>query len=329
MNRRVYGVLGIKSIMSNWNADFSGYPKTTSTGEVFGSDKALKFPMKKMWENEGEKVLYVKSLKIDESKKGEIKIRPKSLKERYEELFDIEDLKLEKNQQKVLENLFKAIDVKNFGATFAEEGNNIGIMGAVQLGQGFNKYEDINVEEQQILSPFRDPKAKDKKKSTNEEEKEDANSTTLGKKIVSDEAHYFYPFSINPKAYEVFVNMGVTDGYTKNDYKKFKEAALVSATAFNTNSKLGCENEFALFVETDEELYLPDLAQYITFEKREKSKDLICINIIHLIAELKDDIKSVEIYYNPYKIEIKPFKDEILPKIDKVKFMNIFTRKEV
>lgn len=47
MNRRVYGVLGIKSIMSNWNADFSGYPKTTSTGEVFGSDKALKFPMKK------------------------------------------------------------------------------------------------------------------------------------------------------------------------------------------------------------------------------------------------------------------------------------------
>ncbi len=138
--------------------------------------------MKKMWENEGEKVLYVKSLKIDESKKGEIKIRPKSLKERYEELFDIEELKLEKNQQKVLENLFKAIDVKNFGATFAEEGNNIGIMGAVQIGQGFNKYEDINVEEQQILSPFRDPRAKDKKKSTNEEEKEDANSTTLGKK---------------------------------------------------------------------------------------------------------------------------------------------------
>ena len=60
MNKRVYGVIGIKSIMANWNADFSGYPKTISTGEVFGSDKALKFPMKKMWENEGEKVLYIK-----------------------------------------------------------------------------------------------------------------------------------------------------------------------------------------------------------------------------------------------------------------------------
>ena len=47
MNKRVYGVLGISSVMANWNADFSGFPKTTTKGKVFGSDKALKFPMKK------------------------------------------------------------------------------------------------------------------------------------------------------------------------------------------------------------------------------------------------------------------------------------------
>ena len=29
MDKRVYGVLGISAIMANWNADFSGYPKTT------------------------------------------------------------------------------------------------------------------------------------------------------------------------------------------------------------------------------------------------------------------------------------------------------------
>ena len=29
MNKRVYGVIGISSIMANWNADFSGYPKST------------------------------------------------------------------------------------------------------------------------------------------------------------------------------------------------------------------------------------------------------------------------------------------------------------
>ena len=34
MGKRVYGVIGISSIMANWNADFSGHPKTTSSGEV-------------------------------------------------------------------------------------------------------------------------------------------------------------------------------------------------------------------------------------------------------------------------------------------------------
>lgn len=47
MNQRVYGVMGISSVMANWNADFSGYPKTTSKGDIFGSDKAFKYPMKK------------------------------------------------------------------------------------------------------------------------------------------------------------------------------------------------------------------------------------------------------------------------------------------
>ena len=90
MKNRIYGVIGIRSMMANWNADFTGFPKTTSSGEVFGSDKALKYPMKKKWENEGEKVLYVKSLKVDsgEGKKGEIAVRPKSLRERYDEIFE-------------------------------------------------------------------------------------------------------------------------------------------------------------------------------------------------------------------------------------------------
>ena len=55
MDKRVYGVIGISSIMANWNADFSGYPKSLSDGTIFGSDKALKYPMKKMWDNEGKK----------------------------------------------------------------------------------------------------------------------------------------------------------------------------------------------------------------------------------------------------------------------------------
>lgn len=316
MKMRVYGVIGISSIMANWNADFTGYPKTTSDGETFGSDKALKYPMKKMWDNSGDKVLYIKSMKLSEDKKGNIQLVPRALNERYEQIFDVKSLKDCKDTKEVLTNLFKAVDVKNFGATFAEGGKNISITGAVQIGQGFNKYDGTNPEEQQILSPFRDA-SKDNAKPDSEE----AKNSTLGSKIVSNEAHYFYPFTINPKAYKEFVELGVTEGYTEDDYKKFKKTSLVSATSFATNSKEGCENEFALFVETDEDVYLPNLSQYVEFEKGE-DKNTITITCCDLINELSDRIKSVEIYYNPYTTDIKS-------EIKGAKVYNIFTQKEV
>ena len=314
MKSRVYGVLGIVSRMSNWNADFTGYPKTTSSGEVFGSDKAFKYPMKKMWDEQGKKVLYIKSMRLQEGKKGEVELIPRSLKERYEHIFQGEDLKNTKDSKKVLENLFSAIDVKNFGATFAEEGNNISITGAVQIGQGFNKYSDTNADEQQILSPFRDPKKK-------KEDDDEAKSSTLGTKIVSDEAHYFYPFTINPQAYDGFKELEVTEGYTEEDYKNFKEASMVAATSFSTNAKIGCENEFAMFVETDRDLYLPDLSQHVVFEKCDDKGNII-IKCNSLFKDLKERIKSIEIYYNPYTTIIK--KD-----IENAKYFNIFTKEEV
>lgn len=315
MDKRVYGVIGISSKMANWNADFTGYPKTTSDGTTFGSDKALKYPMKKMWENKGEKILYIKSMKISEGKKGEVTVVPRSLKERYEYIFNVEDLSKVKDTKEVISNLFKAEDVKNFGATFAEAGNNISITGAVQIGQGFNKYDETNPEEQQILSPFRDG-SKDAKPDS-----EEAKNSTLGSKIVSNEAHYFYPFVINPLAYKEFVELGVTDGYTEEDYKKFKEAALVSATSFATNSKVGCENEFAIFVETDINLYLPNLSDYIEFKKGE-DKNIIKINCSDLINSFDNRIKNVEIYYNPYTTLIES-------NIKGANEYNIFTQKEV
>ena len=309
MNKRVYGVLGIKSIMSNWNADFTGYPKSISSGEIFGSDKALKYPMKKMWEKEGEKVLYIKSFKAEADKKEGKKLVPRSLQERYEMLYEVKNLKDEKDGLVVLSNLFKAIDVKNFGATFAEAKNNFSITGAVQFGQGFNKYKETTVEEQQILSPFRDGT------------KEEAGQSTLGTKIVSSEAHYFYPFAINPKAYTEYVTLGVTEGYTEADYEKFKAVAIKSATAYNTNAKVGCENEFAMFIEVAEDTYLPDLAQYIEFEKVD-DKNIIHFTAQELLESLKERILKIEIYYNSYQLTLAN-------KIEGATYYNIFTGEEV
>ena len=293
---RIYGVVGIKSIMANWNADFTGRPKSTSKGDIFGSDKAFKYPIKKMWasEDKNAKVLYVKSYKTDN--KGNLQAR--TLSERFEQLFgkNIKDIK---DKKEILKYLFSAIDVKNFGATFAEGSNNISITGAVQVGQGLNKYEDSNIEIQDILSPFVDATKKDT-----------AQNTSIGKKIVSDEAHYFYPFSVNPENYDIYTNeIQDLQGYTREDYEKFKRGCLYAATAYNTNSKMGCENEFALFVECkeDSKLYLANLDQYIKFEKQEEGKNVIDIRELQEILEqekVKSQIEKVEIYYNSYTTDL-------------------------
>lgn len=317
MNKRVYGIIGIKSIMANWNADFTGRPKTTGNGDIYGSDKALKYPMKKIWENEGKKILYIKSYKIEEDKKKKEennKLQPRDLFERYEELFGVTE-KAKSDSKTVLKNLFSALDVMNFGATFAEEGQNISITGAVQIGQGFNKYIDSRIEVQDILSPFKNPK------------KEEAGASSLGTKIVSDEAHYFYPFSVNPNSYNDYIGLiDGFDGYTIYAYQQFKKAALFSATAFNTNSKFGCENEFSMFVECkNNKLYLPDLAQYVGFEKCKKEDEKDIINLSNLVflneEKIAEKIEKIEIYYNPHTIELSSNFQNII-----IEHKNIFTQ---
>ncbi|MDK2801313.1 MAG: CRISPR-associated protein Csh2 [Clostridiales bacterium] len=315
MNNRVYGVIGIVSKMANWNADFTGRPKTTSDGDIYGSDKACKYAMKKMWSNDAnKKVLYIRSYKIDPKAKGDLKdkLQPKELIERYQEIFGTEKLEKKTPSKEVLKNLFSAIDVMNFGAAFAVADHNISITGAVQIHQGFNKYEDSKVEVQDILSPFRNSK------------NEEADMTSLGKKIVSDEAHYFYPFSVNPENYNDFIGL-VDDfeGYTKEAYYEFKNAALVAATALNTNSKAGCENEFALFIECKEnsQLYLPNLCDYISFEKG-TDKNIIDLSKLAFVVNtnIAESIENIEIYYNPYTTTIKHSFG------DNAKLINIFTR---
>lgn len=307
MNKRVYGVIGVSSIMANWNADFSGYPKSTDKGDIFGSDKAMKYPIKKMWDDEGKKVLYIKSMHFGEKKK----LVPRTLKERYEQIFNVQDLKKEDDSKSVLENLFKAVDVKNFGATFAEGGNNISITGAVQFGQGFNRYKDSEVQEQEIMSPFRNSK------------NEDSSQSSLGRKIVSDEAHYFYPFVINPLAYREYIDLGVTEGYTEEDYIDFKKTAISAVTAFNTNAKAGCENEFALFMDTDMECYIPDMSEYIEFEKGEDGeKNRITLTCTDMLGKIHDRIESVEIYYNPRTTDLEM-------EIEGAKYFDIVTMEEV
>ena len=139
--------------------------------------------------------------------------------------------------------------------------------------------------EQPILSPFR----------TNPKKK----NSTIGTKICCEEAHYFYPFVINPLAYQGYEELGATTGYSEEDYTLFKQTALTAATAYSTNAKEGCENEFGLFVETDKTLYLPNLTEYIKFEKEEDKNKINLSECEKILRDVMDKIQKIEIYYNP------------------------------
>lgn len=293
MRNRVYGLVGIGSYMSNWNADFTGRPKSMSDGTIFGSDKALKYSVKRLWVNQGERVLFYKSYTIPEKVGG--KIQPKELIERYEEVFG-EPVTDKSASKDILKNLFSAIDVLNFGATFAVRKQNISLTGVVQVGQGINKYDETEVLVQDILSPFRNPT------------KEDADASSLGKKIVSEEAHYVYPFSVNPNHYDEYINLvDGFEGYTVEAYDRLREGLMKGATALNTNSKSGSENELALFITCKEEtdLYLPQLDQYVKVEKEDDNRVTYNFKeLTELIQSVQNNIEKIELYYNPHKIVV-------------------------
>lgn len=78
---RVFGCAIIKSLNSNYNADFSHQPRTLPDGVVYATDKVLKYSVRNFWNDfyKEEKIFFFKSL--DE------KMKPRTLDERYISLF--------------------------------------------------------------------------------------------------------------------------------------------------------------------------------------------------------------------------------------------------
>ena len=56
--KRVYGCAIVKAINSNYNADFSGQPRTLPDGIVYATDKAFKYSIKKFLKDAYENVAH-------------------------------------------------------------------------------------------------------------------------------------------------------------------------------------------------------------------------------------------------------------------------------
>ena len=286
MKNRVIGVVGIGAENSNWNADFEGNPKT-NLDKFVGSPFALKYAYRNYWNEKNLPLLFFKSYKKDK-KNNYI---PKSLDDRLDDFIDKKD-----EVQDIQRKVFKCIDVSCFGGAFASKKFNKSYTGAIQFNVGVNLYEDAEAIRDNVLSPFQNAN------------KEDSKQSTIGSRAYLIEGHFFYDFIINPFVYDSLTAQdSELEAFTVDTYNKFKEASLQCANTLNSVAKKGCYNEFALFIELKEGSLrlVGGLSKYIKFTKNSEEKNVIDLtNLMKTINPLADDIKSVEIYYNPVDSEL-------------------------
>ena len=308
MNKRVIGIVGVGCQNSNWNADFSGNPKMY-LDEYVGSPFALKFAMRNHWNRKGYPVFYRKSYKV--SKDGAI--QPQSLEERYLSLYSLN--KISKNQLETENNLFKAIDIMNFGGFFSAKNNSLSYTGAVQITTGINKYEDADSVNDPLLSPFRN--------------KEKDMASTVGCRNLLIEGHFFYGFTVDPHCYnyikgynEEFV------GYTEEAYQAFKDACLYSVNNLNTVSKVGCYNEFAMFVELKEGSFkmLTNLNDLVEFNKGNIKSEVNLTKVFETLKCIEDDIDNIDIFYHEPLLDIVTTDNTLN---DKVNYYNILNSQKI
>ncbi|MEX0721097.1 MAG: type I CRISPR-associated protein Cas7 [Balneolaceae bacterium] len=302
---RVYGCAVIKSVNSNYNADFSHQPRTLPDGRVYATDKALKYSVKNYFKKlyPEEKVFYFKKLNEE--------FNPMSLIEAYADMFpDHVELKDEKKVDKVkvpkagvAKDILECIDIRLFGATFAlkaakkEDNVAISVHGPVQINHGINIWPENNIYSEQIMSPFRNP-------GDGSSDDEDKAATTLGRQSKLREGHYLHHFSVNPQNLVDIVKLAGDGAKTisESDIKKLKEAFSKGVTYYDSSAKAGTDNELLIWVQLKEKskTVLPNFTELVSINRENGTVEFDLSKINSLVQKYgNSEIESVEVYYSP------------------------------
>ncbi|MCF8219473.1 MAG: type I CRISPR-associated protein Cas7 [Bacteroidales bacterium] len=299
---RVFGAAIVKAINSNYNADFSGQPRTLPNGQVYATDKAFKYTVKN----------YLKDVYHDQYifffKRLDENLNPYTLEQAFKAKLGKDkelDAKKKESKQLALNELLRCLDIRFFGATFAMKaaGGNIAVSihGPVQVNHGTNIWHENNIYSEQILSPFRNPKEQT-------DETKETSQTTLGRQSKLHEGHYLHHFSVNPKNLEDHQDEN-TEKLSQGDIDKLKEAMQRGATYYDSTSKSGTENELLVWIQLKEtsKVVLPNFSQLIRLEE-EKTDGKVVADLAELnsvIDKHQDEIESVEIYRNASSVQIQ------------------------
>ena len=325
-SKRVYGIQIIKSKNSNYNADFTGSPRTLPDGTVYSTDKVDKFNIRKYLGRNDDKLIFTKTT-------YKHNLKPMVLKEVYAHHFgDVS----KQEKLTVLNNLLTKLDVRLFGATFAPkgaDGKNISIHGPVQISYSvnrFNQLKDSGIYTDQIGSPYASGTS------------ENADQTTLGSQTRSQEAHYVHHFSINPKNLTSYVEQVKKElqnrkeqldkkekknkkekeelkeineqieytfqMLTVDDIKLLKQAMSVATTYYDSTSKKDSENELLLWIELQEgsEKILKNFTDLIDINSLDNEKTKIQFErATKYLSSFSEDIDNINIFYDEEFTEVE------------------------
>lgn len=287
-NNRVFGCAIVKAINSNYNADFSGQPRTLPDGTVYATDKAYKYTVKNFFKTvyPEETIFYFKSLNEN--------MNPISLDETYIKYFGEFPKEKKTIKQGVAANLLGCLDIRLFGATFAGK-TNISIHGPLQLNHGVNIWHENNIFSEQITAPF-----------SNKSNDADAEKgmTTIGRQSKLQEGHYLHHFSINPGNLTQIVNLAGENahGVSEDDIKKLKAGMRQGATFYDSAAKAGTDNEILFWVQLNEgsKLILPAFTELVkTLVEKQEGKTVFNFEKVNqLLSSHFDEIECIELFIN-------------------------------
>ncbi len=295
---RIFGAAIVKAINSNYNADFSGQPRTLPDGTVYATDKAFKYAVKNYLKD-----VYTDDENIFYFKRFNEEFVPFSLDDAYANMFP--GNKDTKDKKVVAKDILSCLDIRLFGATFAKKGksNNIAISvhGPVQINHGVNIWKENNIFSEQIMSPFRNP----------DEKSEEKQATTLGRQSKLQEGHYLHHFSVNPQNLKEVVELAGegAENVSDSDIAKLKEAMSRGVTWYDSAAKAGSENEALIWIVLKEgsKLVLPNLTQLVKMEEEKQDGRVVldCTDLTVKSKEFENQIEEVEIARNDTSILIK------------------------
>lgn len=287
------GIYLTETVMGNPNGDFVDNSPRNFDGNVFTTDKCIKYNVRKYMHDtiedieNNENIIFFFPRLVDDAKKGENKFQTRD--EAYKNLFkgDFEVLK---------EN---SPDVRMFGGTFSFDKDSKQIYGPIQISYGVD-INEAQIKRLQIGAPFATQSGKQK---------------TNGSESVVDDAIISYDISINPNNHcKLLLN---------DDLVLFKKALWFGTNLRKSTSKK-TDSKFLMFVKFKNDssndkvtsLSIGELNRlvFIANKKNRVNGDEIieldCTKLKNKLEKYKKYIEVIELIYDTDEIKLINFFDD-------------------